>query len=466
MFFQNIYEKGLAQASYMIGCQATGTAVVIDPKRDIDTYLKIAENENLKITHVTETHIHADFLSGARELAAATGAEMLLTDEGGPDWQYQFPHKGLKDGDIFMVGNIKFEVMHSPGHTPEHISFLVTDTPAGDEPLMILTGDFVFVGDVGRPDLLEKAAGIAGTQEVGARQMFASLEKFKALPNHVQVWPGHGAGSACGKALGAVPSTTVGYAKLTNWALQYDDEKEFVKALLEGQPEPPKYFAMMKKLNKEERSILKSIPIPNELMQEELEQALQQGMTLIDTRSKEEFSQKHIPGSVNIHDDSALTNWAGWILDYAKPFVLVAPKHRIPEISKALIRIGLDNIHGFIPGVDGWIAKGNPVESVNEVSPSELKNLFAENNIQVVDVRGAVEYDDEHLRNAVNIHAGHLIDNLERLPKNKNLVLQCLSGDRSMIAYSLLSKRGFKNIANLTGGINAWKDAGFSVESK
>ena len=185
MFFKHIYETGLAQASYLVGCQATGEAIVIDPKRDIDTYLQIAEQENLKITHIAETHIHADFLSGSRELAKATGAEIYLSDEGGSDWQYQFPHIGLKDKDTFKVGNLRFEVMHSPGHTPEHISFILTDTAASNHPIMIFTGDFVFVGDVGRPDLLEKAAGIKGTQEIGARQMFQSLKKFKGLPDHI-----------------------------------------------------------------------------------------------------------------------------------------------------------------------------------------------------------------------------------------------------------------------------------------
>ena len=236
MFFQNIYEKGLAQASYLIGCQKTGEAIVIDPRRDIDVYLEIAEREKLKITKITETHIHADFLSGTRELAAVTNAEILLSDEGGKDWEYQFSHTGLKDGSVFKVGNLKFEVLHTPGHTPEHISFLLTDTAASNKPIMIFTGDFVFVGDIGRPDLLEKAAGIEGTRIVGAKQMFQSLNKFKALPDYVQVWPGHGAGSACGKALGAVPSSTVGYEKLVNWAFQIDDEEKFVDTLLDGQP--------------------------------------------------------------------------------------------------------------------------------------------------------------------------------------------------------------------------------------
>ncbi|NBP69661.1 MAG: MBL fold metallo-hydrolase, partial [Cytophagia bacterium] len=199
MYFQHVYDKSLAQASYFIGCQKAGVAMVIDPKRDVDTYLEIARQNNMKITHVAETHIHADFLSGARELAALTNAKMYLSDEGGEGWQYEFPHEGLKDGDIIQVGNLKIEVMHTPGHTPESISFLLTDTPASDKPVMLFTGDFVFVGDVGRPDLLEEAAGMIGTKDIGAKQMFKSVERFSALADYIQVWPGHGAGSACGK---------------------------------------------------------------------------------------------------------------------------------------------------------------------------------------------------------------------------------------------------------------------------
>jgi len=240
MFFEHIYDKSLAQGSYLIGCQASGEAIVIDAKRDIDTYLKIAALNKLRITHIAETHIHADFLSGSRELAAVTGANMYLSDEGGEDWQYAFDHIGLKDGDVIKVGNLSLVVMHTPGHTPESISFLLTDHAATDKPVMVFTGDFVFVGDIGRPDLLEKAAGIMGTKEVGAKQMFESLKKFKALPEYVQVWSAHGAGSACGKALGAVYSSTVGYEKIRNWAFQYgDDEQGFTDYLLADSPSHP-----------------------------------------------------------------------------------------------------------------------------------------------------------------------------------------------------------------------------------
>ncbi len=463
MFFQHVYEKGLAQASYVIGCQATGEALVIDPKRDIDTYMEIARREKLKITRVTETHIHADFLSGARELAAATGAGLLLSDEGGSDWQYQYDHVGLKDDQEFRIGNLKFRVLHTPGHTPEHISFLLTDLPAGDHPIMLFSGDFVFVGDVGRPDLLEKAAGMAGTQELGAKQMFGSVKKFRALPDFVQVWPGHGAGSACGKALGAVPSSTVGYEKLVNWALLEKDEKKFVQKLLDGQPEPPKYFAMMKKLNKTGAPVLKKISLPKSLSLQELDEALKNNITLVDTRNKNQYSEGHIPGSLLIPDNASLSTWAGWLLSYDKPFMLVAEENRLEELTKKFIRIGLDHIHGFIPNVSAWESAGKPLEKMENISAAELKKYAEQDSIQILDVRAQSEFDEGHLAGAHHIHLGYIADRLDTISRDKRIVVQCESGSRSGIGTSLLLSKGIKNVVNLNGGINAWEQAGFEI---
>ena len=457
MYFERIYEEGLAQASYLIGCQATKEAIVIDPKRDIDTYLEIARRKNFNITHVTETHIHADFLSGSRELARVTGATMLLSDEGGPDWQYQFEHEGLKDGDTFMVGNVKFEVMHSPGHTPEHISFLLTDTPASAKPSMIFTGDFVFVGDVGRPDLLEAAAGIKGSRIVGAKQMFESLKRFKALPDYIQVWPGHGAGSACGKALGAVPGSTVGYEKIANWALQYDEEEPFVKALLEGQPEPPKYFAMMKKLNKVERTILTQVPRIEEWTKERLQKALDENMTVIDTRSKMLFAYGHIPGTINIQNNNAFSNWAGWLLDYDEPVAVICGAHEIDEITRKMMRIGLDNLVGYFTDIDGWIEE-HPMQRLDHIEPRELETVLQKNNAVVVDVRGINEYNAGHIKGALHIQLGDLPNRLNELDKDKNIIMHCAGGDRSSTACSILQKHGFKNVINLAGGYGAWME--------
>ncbi len=466
MFFQHIYEKGLAQASYIVGCQKNGTAVVIDPKRDIDTYLEIAEREKLKITHVSETHIHADFLSGARDLAAATGAEIMLSDEGGAEWSYEYDHTGLRDGDSFWVGNLKFEVMHTPGHTPEHISYLLTDTATGDQPVMIFSGDFVFVGDVGRPDLLQKAAGLQGTQLEGAKQMFASLKTFSKLSDHIQVWPAHGAGSACGKALGAVPSTTVGYEKLFNWALQIKDEQEFIDTLLEGQPEPPNYFGMMKKLNKQGPAILGGIPHPARLTLTQFQQALDNGVIVVDTRDKFAYAGGHIKGSINIQNNNAFSTWAGWMLDYETPFVLIGETETIEQLTRALIRIGLDQIQGYLPNLTGWSEAGHELETVDQITVEELKDKTDNGRYQVVDVRGYSEYTEGHIPGAMNIHAGYLPDELDRLPDDKTIVVHCVSGDRSAIASGLLQRLGVKNVVNLTGGFNAWTQAGLDVETE
>lgn len=458
MFFQHVYDKSLAQGSYVVGCQATGEAIVIDAQRDTDIYLEIAKQNKLRITHITETHIHADFLCGSRELAAATGAKMYLSDEGGEDWQYEFPHEGLKDGDIIQVGNLSLEVMHTPGHTPESISFLLRDHPATDEPVMVFTGDFVFVGDIGRPDLLEKAAGIAGTKEEGARQMFESLKKFEALPDYVQVWSAHGAGSACGKALGAVPSSTVGYEKIRNWALQFgENEAAFIDNLLEDQPEPPKYFAMMKHLNKVNRPLLIEVPKYPKLTKEQFLSAYEKGIKIIDTRNKAIFAKGFLPGSLNIQGNNSFSTWMGWILNYQEQFVLIAEDDQMEDLTRKLMRIGLDNMYGYITGIEDL---GIELQTADVISVDEFKSLVNRPEVQVVDVRGLTEYKSGHVEGADHVFVGTLPDNLEKIDKNKQLVIHCQAGDRSSIAYSILRKHGFHNVKNYFGGMKEWSEVG------
>lgn len=467
MYFQHIYDKTLAQASYFIGCQKEGVAAVIDPKRDVDTYLAIAEQNNMKITHIFETHIHADFLAGSRELAALTDAKMYLSEEGGEGWTYQFPHIGVRDGDTIPLGNLKIEVLHTPGHTPESISFLLTDTPASNKPVMIFTGDFVFVGDIGRPDLLEKAAGLKGTQDIGAHQMFSSLKKFSALPDYVQVWPGHGAGSACGKALGSVPSSTIGYEKLRNWAFSFgNDESSFVQNLLSDQPEPPKYFAMMKKLNKEDRPLLTEIPNINKLDSEAFFSAFNKGIKLIDTRDKGDFAKGFIPGSINIQGNNAFATWAGWLLNYEEPFMLLANETQLEDLTRKLMRIGLDNIMGYISSTDIWTEKGSSLEQVKRIDLEEFESLKAQNNLQVVDLRGATEYKEGHIKGADHVFIGTLPDNLNKISKDRTVVIHCQGGDRASIGYSVLFKNGYKNVLNYSAGMNEWKALGKTVISE
>jgi len=457
MFFELVYDKSLAQASYVIGCQAGGVAAVIDPKRDVDTYLQIAKANNMKITHILETHIHADFLSGSRELAALTGAEMYLSDEGDANWKYEFPHNKIKGGDIVKMGNLTFEVIHTPGHTPESVSFLLTDKPASNEPVMLFTGDFVFVGDVGRPDLLEQAAGLVGTQDIGAAQMYDSLQEFNKLGDYIQVWPGHGAGSACGKALGAVPMTTVGYEKIRNWALQLlNDKAAFTKELLADQPEPPKYFAMMKKLNKVDRKLLTEVPVVKNLSKEEFNKAKNEGLKIIDTRTPEEFATGFLKGSLNITNNNSFSTWMGWYLNYEEYFVLVAEKEQVEDLTRKLMRIGLDNIHGYLTPAQLKEIVGANLETYTTIDNETVKAKMAEGNVQIVDVRGVSEYKKGHIEGADNLFVGKLPQNLDKIAKDKQVIIHCQSGGRAAIAYSILKANGFDNVLNYAGGWVDW----------
>ncbi|HEX6536470.1 MAG TPA: MBL fold metallo-hydrolase [Gemmatimonadaceae bacterium] len=473
MFFQRFYDTKLAQASYLIGCQRTGEAAVVDPNRDVQQYIDAASAEGLRITHVTETHIHADFVSGARELAHRAGAELLLSGEGGPDWSYAYAAQArarlVRDGDRFMVGNIAIDVMHTPGHTPEHISFLVTDTPAGAGPWGILTGDFVFVGDVGRPDLLERAAGQAGTMEASARTLFRSLERFRALPDHLQVWPGHGAGSACGKALGAIPSSTVGYEKLGNWGVGTTDEAEFVRMVLAGQPEPPRYFAQMKRINKEGPRVLGGFSPPARPSASSLDALLRKGEVVVDTRAAADFAAGHVPGTLNIPLNEGFTTWAGWLLPYDRDVYLLVEDahcaHCVETAVRDLAMIGLDRVGGVF-GADAlaaWPAAGRELATVAQRTPAEVAAMLARGEAAVVDVRGRTEWEAGHLPGVPNIPVGYLAERLGELPTGRPLVVHCQSGARSAIAASVLQARGLTNVVNLVGGYAAWERAGLPV---
>jgi len=473
MFFQRFFDETLAQTSYLIGCAATGEAIVIDPNRDAAQYIRAAEAEGLRLTHVTETHIHADFLSGTRELAQLTGAVMYLSDEGGPGWQYAFAAQGgavlLHDGDRVQVGNIRFDVLHTPGHTPEHLAFVVTDTAGATGPMGIVTGDFVFVGDVGRPDLLEKAAQVAGSADGAARALWKSLERFRALPEHLQVWPGHGAGSACGKGMSAVPQSTVGYEKRFNWAFGARSEEEFVAQVLADQPEPPRYFAEMKRLNRDGPPILGGFRRPPRLAPAELPRLLSGGQVVVDTRPGTAFAGRHIPGTLHIPLDRSFTTWAGWLLSYDRPFYLLVggdATGRLDEALRDLSLIGLDGAAGWFgdDALVAWGEAGRAYGHTTEIQPRELAARRDGTGLAVLDVRGEAEWKAGHLAGAPNIPLGYLLDRIDAVPGGRPLVLQCGGGTRSLIAASLLEAHGITDVVNLTGGITAWEQAGLPVE--
>jgi hydroxyacylglutathione hydrolase len=469
MLLKYFYDKELAQASYLVGCAATGEALVVDPARDVTPYLQAAAQENLRITHVTETHIHADFVSGSRELAARTGATVYLSQMGDANWQYAFADEPnvvlVNDGDMWMVGNIRVEAMHTPGHTPEHISFLITDTAGADRPIGIFTGDFLFVGDVGRPDLLEGLEGGAEHGKViGAAKQFKSVQRIKTLPDYLQIWPGHGAGSACGKALGAIPSTTLGYEKLFNPALQFEDEEKFVKWLLDDQPEIPRYFAQMKRVNRIGPKLLAELPAPTRATRLTLVEAIDKGELVIDLRAAEEYRRSYLPGTINIPaTSSSFTTYVGWFVDYNRPLYLILPDvAEREEVLSSLRAIGVDKVAGYA-GPDVVNASSEPMPVMDA---QQLAARKPANGLVIVDVRGRSEYREEHIAGARNIPLGFLPHNLDKLPHDHTIVVQCASGYRSQIAASLLRAKGFDNVVNLQASKEEWSKALETVAEK
>ena len=471
MLLKYFYDKKLAHASYMVGCQRAQVAIIVDPGRDIDQYLETAAAEGLKITAVAETHIHADYVSGARELADRVGAKLYVSDEVPAEWKYlyldEYESELLHDGDRFMVGNIKFDVMHTPGHTPESISFVLTDQGGGaDEPMGIFTGDFVFVGSIGRPDLLEEAAGIENTAEPGARDLFKSIARFRELADHLQVWPAHGAGSACGKGLGAIPSSTVGYEKRFNPALQFTSEDEFVQYILADQPDAPKYFAVMKHVNKAGPELLGQDAVCSVMAAGQIEKAISDGQ-VIDIRPAAEYAQSHVPGTWNI-PTSMLAAWAGWLLDYDKPVYLIAENsccrdNDCAEAVRVLHKIGIDSIAGVFRTSE-VVEAGLASESYEQATPQELKHSIASGDQRLIDVRSAAEWKEGHIPQAEHRFLGRLPQALSKLPKDKPIAVQCRSGARSAIAASVLQASGFQ-VTNMQGGYQAWLAANLPVKA-
>ncbi|MBU3727748.1 MAG: MBL fold metallo-hydrolase [Phycisphaerales bacterium] len=471
MFLRLIYDEKLAEAAYLIGCQRTGEAIVIDPERDVDRYEKLAAANGLRIVAVAETHIHADFISGGRELAEK-GAMVYVSDEGDADWKYHwldkksgggiYRHRLLKDGDTFMVGNIEFMAIHTPGHTPEHLCYMVTDRGGGaDRPMGVATGDFVFVGDLGRPDLLESAAGITGKADPSAHTLYRTVRKFMDWPDYLQVWPGHGAGSACGKALGAVPTTTVGYEKLFNPSvLAAKTEQGFVDFILDAQPEPPLYFARMKRDNKMGPKVLGGVPQPVQLSIEQLKAIDGTRHAIVDTRPWGAFKAGHVPGSLHLPLDRTFNTDGGSLIGEHEPIVIIAEPGQVDEAVRDLIRVGYDNCAGWfdVAQMDAYRASGGRLAQVDEVSAGEARSLVETRAPFVLDVRRATEFAEGHIDGATNIPHTRLAAHLAKVPKDRQVLVHCRGGARSARACSLLQKHGYR-CTNLAGGMLAWEQS-------
>lgn len=475
MYLRMIYDEKLAEAAYLIGCQKSGEAIIIDPQRDVDRYEQLAAANGLKIVAIAETHIHADFLSGARELAEK-GGKLYLSDEGDADWKYQwldkktgggsYHHQLLKDGDSFAVGNVELQAVHTPGHTPEHICFMVTDRGGGaDKPIGVISGDFLFVGDVGRPDLLQSAAGQAGKADSSAHQLFQTVRRSMQWPDYLQVWPAHGAGSACGKALGSVPQSTIGYEKMFNPSIRAAcSEQQFVSYILEAQPEPPLYFARMKHQNKVGPKLLGGVPKPGRITLAELAAADDRTHAIVDTRPWQAFRTGHVSGALSLPLTRSFSTDAGSMIDETQMIYLIVDPSRLDEAVRDLIRVGLDNIGGWIEpaAVDEYAAAGGRLVPTVEVSASEAQAMLGTIKPLVLDARRSAEFAAGHIPGAMNIAHTRLLARLGEVPKDRLILVHCQGGGRSARACSLLQKHGYE-VANLAGGISAWEQAGAPV---
>ena len=381
---------------------------------------------------------------------------MLLSDCGSPDWRYGFAQDDgatlLRSGDSIRVGNVALDVIHTPGHTPEHIAFLVTDTAGANAPMGLLSGDFIFVGDMGRPDLLESAAGQKGAAETMARQLFHSLQRIASLPDWLQVWPGHGAGSACGKALGAVPQTTLGYERLFNWAFGIHDEDAFVVAALDGQSTPPRYFARMKRINRDGPPILGAGAGPAALDAGALRALIANGATIVDVRPAASYAEGHLAGTISIPLGRSFITWAGALLDGEQPLTLIASDaSSAAATARQLTLIGIDRVVSFAsPEVAGDPAAGTR-STIARLGPGEVDAALRDGTTRVLDIRAPDEWAAGHLPGVENVPLGTLVERLSAMSRDEPIVLQCQSGMRSIIGSSLLRRAGFNDVRDLRG---------------
>ncbi|MFU0762165.1 persulfide dioxygenase-sulfurtransferase CstB [Staphylococcus pasteuri] len=439
MFFKQFYDNHLSQSSYLVGCQRTGEAMIIDPVRDLSKYIEIADAEGFTITQAAETHIHADYASGIRDVAEKLNTTIYVSGEGEETLGYKnMPEstRFVKHNDTIYVGNIKLEVLHTPGHTPESVSYLLTDEGGGSHvPMGLFSGDFIFVGDVGRPDLLEKAVQVHGSTEVGAKQMFQSIKSVEKLPDFIQIWPGHGAGSPCGKALGAVPTSTLGYERENNWAFNEKDEASFIEKLTSDQPAPPHHFAQMKKINQFGMNLYQPYQVYPTTDKYKL---------AFDLRSKEAYHGGHIKGTINIPYNKSFINQIGWYLDYDKEINLIGDKDTVEQAAHTLQLVGFDSVTGYL------LPK-------SEVQTQSIHSMnITGNESHVLDVRNDSEWNNGHLSQAVHIPHGKLLEASIPFDKDEKIYVHCQSGVRSSIAVGILESKGYSNIVNISEGYNGF----------
>ncbi|WP_312956293.1 MBL fold metallo-hydrolase [Stutzerimonas nitrititolerans] len=459
LVFEPVYTDGLAQISYLVGDSKAAVAAVIDPRRDIDIYLQMAKARGLRIAYAIETHIHADFVSGAQALAKRTGAQII----GGRADNYEFELRQVSGGETIELGQATLQVMHTPGHTPEHISLQLFDAQQGDQPIALFTGDTLFNLDVGRPDLLGE-----GSERKLAGALYHTLfDHYLPLGDRIEIYPCHGAGSACGKSIGDRRHSTLGSERLFNPALREQrSEDEFIDWLLADMPEPPRHYARLKQLNVRSAVQMEGASLPPPLAPSEFETLAARGMQVVDVRSILAFGGGHVPGAINIALRNEFVNWAGWMLDDARPILLVGESaDDVHQAVTQLYRIGLDDIRGYLRnGMTDWQNAALPLNRLQEWTVHELNARREAPDVQVLDVRSPQEVAAGRVPGARHIFVAHLADRLNELDPDKTTATYCGSGYRASIAASILKKAGFRDVANVPGSWMAWKAANLPVQ--
>jgi len=475
MFLETFKTDGLSIYTYFMGCG--DEAAIIDPTRDIEPILDRLEAKNVTLKYIFETHIHADFISGARQLANATGANVMASGEGLKGEMTSYGYESIStisNDDVFHIGQIELKAIHTPGHTPEHMSYLLTDHNRSSKPVMMFTGDFLFVGSIGRPDLL------GGTSvKPLASALYDTIYEgpVTKLPDHLLVLPGHGSGSACGKAIGDVPTTTLGTERLLNEAFRFNGNKDkFIEYILKDQPAAPAYFPMMKKLNREGPAILLNtdltrLPSYNlskfkHQVWDKDDNSLRNDFQILDLRKPTSFSGGHIPGSISIWYSNSVATWGGWALNFDDPiFIVHDNEYELRDAVRQLRLVGIDNIEGYLSnGFDSWQTSGYPIERIGTIDAYQLDKALNNDEVKILDVRTPTEFEDDHIQGAIHIEAGYIEQNIDKLDAKTTYAIMCGGGYRASLAASLLKKNGFDNVVNVLGGMSAWND--HKVEEK
>lgn len=463
LIFKTIQTEGIAVLSYLVGDDATGTAAVFDPCADVDRYVELAREKKLAITHIFETHIHADLISGARELQHRTGckAEIYVSTEGGA--KYDFPHKGIKDGDTFEIGSTVIETKHTPGHTPEHVSYLLFEKKHKDVPWGVLSGDSLFVNSAGRPDLL----GDDQSEELAAKQFHTLNDFYLKLPDSVIIYPAHGHGSPCGADIGDRLSSTIGYERKFNEYLQFDDVESFTKHALDSAPPVPTYYPRMKKVNVKGPEVLENLPRLIGLPPKAFREAVQnKDNVLVDTRHMLSFGGGHIEGALNIGASPMLSLWAGWLLEPERSILLVVENEgALEEVLRYFIRTGYNKFAGYlVGGMGAWDSAGYNIARVGQMPVDEVKKRSSE--LQIVDVRSPQEWSSGHIPDAEYHFLPALEKEAKALDRSKPTAVYCASGYRASIGASILKRAGFDTVFNIPGSFGAWKSAGYPVSKE